>query len=172
MVRKPRIHFPGAFYHVIIRWNRREKIFGNEKDYTLYLNFLSEYKNRYGFSLYAYTLMPNHALCWASHNSSICTVKQRVGHCHWSWGYCSAGVCGKYQQKLLQSWQGERSWIYDRYNSHPWQCSSYLQCIFLLEQRFLFRKDNNVFLSLPSYLNWSIICLSNTISISLIFFRL
>jgi len=60
MVRKPRIHFPGAFYHVIARGNRREKIFRNEKDYQLYLNFLSEYKERYGFSLYAYTLMPNH----------------------------------------------------------------------------------------------------------------
>jgi len=63
MARKPRIHFPGALYHVIARGNRREKIFGSEKDYQLYLNFLSEYKDRYGFSLYAYTLMPNHALC-------------------------------------------------------------------------------------------------------------
>ena len=60
MPRKPRIHFPGAFYHVIARGNRREKIFRNEKDYQLYLSFLSEYKNRYSFSLYAYTLMPNH----------------------------------------------------------------------------------------------------------------
>ena len=60
MVRKPHIHFPGAFYHVIACGNRREKIFRNEKDYKLYLNLLSEYKDRYVFSLYAYTLMPNH----------------------------------------------------------------------------------------------------------------
>jgi len=60
IVRKPRIHFPGAFYHVIARGNRREKIFRDEKDYQLYLNFLSEYEDRYDFSLYAYTLMPNH----------------------------------------------------------------------------------------------------------------
>ena len=60
MPRKPRIHFPGALYHVIARGNRGEKIFRNEKDYQLYLRFLSEYKDRYGFSLYAYTLMPNH----------------------------------------------------------------------------------------------------------------
>jgi len=63
MLRKPRIHFPGALYHVIARGNRGEKIFRNEKDYQLYLNFLSEYKDRYGFSLYTYTLMPNHFLC-------------------------------------------------------------------------------------------------------------
>jgi putative transposase len=60
MPRKPGIHFPGAFYHVIARRNRREKIFRTKKDYQLYLNFLSEYKDRYGFSLYAYTLMSNH----------------------------------------------------------------------------------------------------------------
>jgi putative transposase len=60
MARKPRIHFPGAFYHVIARGNRRQKIFRDNKDYQLYLSFLGEYKDRYGFSLYAYTLMPNH----------------------------------------------------------------------------------------------------------------
>ena len=49
MARKPRIHFPAALYHVIARGNRREKIFVNEKDYQLYLSFLSEYKDRYGF---------------------------------------------------------------------------------------------------------------------------
>jgi len=60
MARKPRIHFPGAFYHVIARGNRRVKIFRSEKDYQLYVNFLREYKDRYGFYLYAYTLLPNH----------------------------------------------------------------------------------------------------------------
>jgi putative transposase len=60
MARKPRIHFPGAFYHVIVRGNRREKIFHDNEDYQRYLSFLSEYKDRYGFFLYAYALMPNH----------------------------------------------------------------------------------------------------------------
>jgi putative transposase len=60
MARKPRIHFPGALYHVIARGNRRERIFRDEKDYQLYLNLLREYKDRYGFYLYAYTLIPNH----------------------------------------------------------------------------------------------------------------
>ena len=60
MPRKPRIHFFGAFYHVIARGNRRQKIFLDNKDYQLYISFLNEYKDRYGFSLYAYTLMPNH----------------------------------------------------------------------------------------------------------------
>ncbi len=60
MPRKPRIHFLGALYHVIARGNRGQKIFLDNKDYQLYIRFLNEYKNRYGFYLYAYTLMPTH----------------------------------------------------------------------------------------------------------------
>ncbi len=61
MARKPRVHFPGAFYHVIARGNRGQKIFRDVQDYERYLDFLREYKNRFHFLLYAYTLMPNHA---------------------------------------------------------------------------------------------------------------
>ena len=58
MVRKPRIHFPGAFYHVIARGNRGQKILRDDQDYERYLSFLKEYKERFSFLLYAYTLMP------------------------------------------------------------------------------------------------------------------
>ncbi len=60
MPRLARLDAPGVLHHIIARGNRHEKIFRNKDDYQLYLNFLSEYKDRYGFSLYAYTLMPNH----------------------------------------------------------------------------------------------------------------
>ena len=60
MARKPCINFPGALYHVIARGNRRQKIFCDDSDYELYLQFLEEYKERYRFSLYAYALLPNH----------------------------------------------------------------------------------------------------------------
>ena len=60
MARKPRIHFPGAFYHVIARGNRGQKIFRDDQDYERYLSFLKEYKARFRFLLYAYTLMPTH----------------------------------------------------------------------------------------------------------------
>ena len=60
MARKPRIHFPGALYHVISRGNQRQKIFLDEKDLEIFLSYLSEYKIRYPFRLYAYVLMANH----------------------------------------------------------------------------------------------------------------
>lgn len=60
MARKPRIHFPGAFYHIITRGNKGQKVFQDNSDYQLYLNFLKEYKDRFGFFLYAYVMMPTH----------------------------------------------------------------------------------------------------------------
>ncbi len=60
MARKPRVHFPGALYHVIARGNRHQPIFLNENDYNSYLYLLRVYKKRFGFLLYAYVLMENH----------------------------------------------------------------------------------------------------------------
>jgi len=60
MGRRPRIHFAGAFYHVIARGNGGRKVFREDKDYQLYLKFLKEYKDRFGFYLYGYALMPTH----------------------------------------------------------------------------------------------------------------
>jgi len=60
MARKPRLHFPGAFYHVIARGNRRAAIFHDEADYHTYLDRLERYRQRDGATLHAYVLMPNH----------------------------------------------------------------------------------------------------------------
>lgn len=60
MARRPRVHFPKALYHVIARGNQRQDIFLDEKDNRTYLYYLSEYKSRYPFRLYAYVLMKNH----------------------------------------------------------------------------------------------------------------
>ena len=60
MARKPRIEFEGAFYHVIVRGNQRQKIFRDDKDYRKYLEIVSGYKKQYHYRLYAYVLMSNH----------------------------------------------------------------------------------------------------------------
>ena len=56
MARKPRIDFPGAFFHVIVRGNQRATIFHDEADYTTYLNRLERYRRRDGVTLHAYVL--------------------------------------------------------------------------------------------------------------------
>lgn len=60
MARKPRVHFPGALYHVISRGNQRQQIFRSASDRSHYLQLLSRFHSRYGFRLYAYVLMGNH----------------------------------------------------------------------------------------------------------------
>ena len=60
MPRKPRIEFEGAFYHVITRGNQKQEIFKDTTDYQKFIQFLTIYKNRYHYSLYAYVLMSNH----------------------------------------------------------------------------------------------------------------
>jgi REP element-mobilizing transposase RayT len=60
MARKPRVEFAGAFYHVIVRGNQRQKIFRDDNDRLAYLERIEHYRQRYGFSVYAYVLMSNH----------------------------------------------------------------------------------------------------------------
>lgn len=60
MARPPRIEFPGAFYHVIVRGNQKQNIFLDDEDRSEYLDRLRHYKEERGFVLYAYVLMSNH----------------------------------------------------------------------------------------------------------------
>jgi hypothetical protein len=41
MARRPRVHFAGAFYHVIAQGNKGQKVFRKDEDYRLYLRLLS-----------------------------------------------------------------------------------------------------------------------------------
>ena len=60
MARPPRVEFPGALYHVIVRGNERKAVFRDDADRELYLRRLAHYRERYEFRLIAYCLMTNH----------------------------------------------------------------------------------------------------------------
>jgi REP element-mobilizing transposase RayT len=60
MGRKKRIEYPGAFYHVYARGNRKQPIFKVDEDRKRFLKKLGEYKEHHGFVLFAYILMDNH----------------------------------------------------------------------------------------------------------------
>jgi hypothetical protein len=45
---------------VIVRDNQRQKTFLNDADYEAYLERLSRYRRRYGYTVHAYCLMPDH----------------------------------------------------------------------------------------------------------------
>lgn len=60
MPRKPRIHYPGALYHVILRGNACQEIFFDPADrYRFYL-LLQEGIERFGYRVHAFCLMTNH----------------------------------------------------------------------------------------------------------------
>jgi putative transposase len=60
MARPPRVEFPGALYHVIVRGNERKPVFRDDADRELYLRRLGHYRERFEFRLIAYCLMTNH----------------------------------------------------------------------------------------------------------------
>ncbi len=60
MPRSIRIEYPGAFYHVMARGNRREAIFLDEDDRRYFLKTLGEACGMTGWRVHAWVLMSNH----------------------------------------------------------------------------------------------------------------
>ena len=60
MPRGPRITVPDGMYHITSRGNNREVIFREEADCEKYLALLQRYREKYEFSLYSYSILPNH----------------------------------------------------------------------------------------------------------------
>jgi len=60
MPRSIRLEYPGAFYHVMARGNRRESIYHDEDDRRFFLNTLGEACAMTGWRIHAWVLMSNH----------------------------------------------------------------------------------------------------------------
>ena len=60
MLRKPRIEYSGAVYHVMNRGDQGDLIFRDHLDYELFTAVLGECCRRTGWVVHAYVLMPNH----------------------------------------------------------------------------------------------------------------
>ena len=60
MARPLRIEFPGALYHVTSRGNERRPVFRDDQDCEMFLAFLAQAIERFGWSLTAWVLMVNH----------------------------------------------------------------------------------------------------------------
>jgi REP element-mobilizing transposase RayT len=60
MARKPRIHYPGALYHVMLWGNAGEKIFFEDGDRRQLLKLVEQGVRRFGHRIHAFCLMPNH----------------------------------------------------------------------------------------------------------------
>ncbi|MBI4657161.1 MAG: transposase [Elusimicrobia bacterium] len=56
----PRIAYPGAHYHIIVRGNNKSEIFIDERDKTQYIDILKYKIEKFQLKIYGYVLMPNH----------------------------------------------------------------------------------------------------------------
>jgi REP element-mobilizing transposase RayT len=60
MARKPRLHVPGGFYHVILRGNGGQDIFHSVEDSKFFESLVSEGIERFGHRIHCYCWMKNH----------------------------------------------------------------------------------------------------------------
>ena len=60
MSRAIRIEYPGAWYHVMNRGRRGEKICKDQEDYRMFVDLLEETSEMWNIRVAAYCLMPNH----------------------------------------------------------------------------------------------------------------
>lgn len=60
MARKARLHAPGAVYHVILRGNSKQDIFGDDKDRLQLCSVLDASCKRFDHRIHAFCLMTNH----------------------------------------------------------------------------------------------------------------
>ena len=60
MARKPRLHYTGAVYHVMVRGNGGQNIFADDEDRHRFYLFLQEGVEKFGHRIHAFCFMSNH----------------------------------------------------------------------------------------------------------------
>jgi len=77
MARPLRLELAGAVYHVTARGNDRGLIFRDDLDRGMYLERLAHYRQRFGFRVLAFCLMPNHTLWRSGRDALPCRASWR-----------------------------------------------------------------------------------------------
>lgn len=113
MARQPRIEFAGAFYHVMCRGDRGERICEDDEDRHMFVRTLAEGCERSGWRVYAWVLMANHyhwviqtpganlvaGMKWFQN-----TYTRRLNTRHGKWGHVFGG---RYKAILVQGAGGD-----------------------------------------------------------------
>jgi len=86
MARKPRIHLPGGFYHVMLRGNAGQDIFLTDEDrYHFYL-LMQEGVERFAHRIHAFCCMSNHIhLVIQVADISLSRIMQNLSFRHTQW---------------------------------------------------------------------------------------
>ena len=99
MVRPLRIQYPGAFYHVTCRGNKRQKIFLDDDDRHWFLKVMCESLEIYQVVLYCYVLMDNHFhLVIQTLRANLSEFMRRFNISYTSWFNYHHNICGHVYQ--------------------------------------------------------------------------
>lgn len=60
MPRGPRLTLNNTVFHIINRGNAKQTIFHDKEDFSKFLEILARYKDKFGFKMYHFCLIPNH----------------------------------------------------------------------------------------------------------------
>jgi putative transposase len=86
MARKPRVHYPGALYHAILRGNGGQTVFFDDKDCTRFCLLIQEGIERFGHRIHAFCLMRNHVhLAIQVGNISLSRILQNLSFRYARW---------------------------------------------------------------------------------------
>ena len=86
MARKPRIHYPGALYHVMLRGNAKQTIFTEAAEYRQFEKILAESLEAHHVKLHAYCWMRNHVhLALQVDNIPLSKLMQTLSQRYTAW---------------------------------------------------------------------------------------
>lgn len=86
MARKPRIHFPGAIYHVILEGNGGRQVVVDDSDCTRLLLLLQEGIEKFGHKIHAYCVLPDALrLVIEVDKEPLSAIMQQFGFRYTSW---------------------------------------------------------------------------------------
>ncbi|SHJ08998.1 dnaA protein helix-turn-helix [Malonomonas rubra DSM 5091] len=86
MARKPRLHFPGAVYHVTLHGNGNQQIFSDDTDRTRFLLLIQEGIEKFGHKVYAYCLHPSYLqLVIEVDETPLSRIMQQLGFRYTRW---------------------------------------------------------------------------------------
>ena len=100
MSRKPRLYFPGALYHVLLRGNGGQAIFFEHTDYHHFFKLLAEGHARFDHRIHGFCLMNNHAhLAIQTGSQPLSPIMQNVTFRYTRW-------INKWQKRVGPLFQG------------------------------------------------------------------
>jgi len=86
MARKPRLHFPGAVYHVTLHGNGNQQVFLDDTDHTRFLLLVQEGIEKFGHKVYAYCLHPTYLqLVIEVDEEPLAKIMQQLGFRYTRW---------------------------------------------------------------------------------------